>query len=191
MAFLNSVVSLAHALWEPFLSPGALVVDATAGNGGDTLFLAQKVLTPSSGKLIALDIQQKALDNTLALLQDNLPPSLLSKVELVCICHSLIQNYGLREIDLIVYNLGYLPGEDKTLTTEASTTLLSLQAALNLLKKGGLLSVTCYPGHSKGWFEAQEVLNWAKSLGADYVCCQHSWINRSDKSPFILLIYKK
>lgn len=188
---LQSTISLSHATWKNILAPGAYTIDATCGNGQDTLFLSQLTLSEATGKLIALDIQPKAIESTKNLLQTNLKENILQNISLINSCHSQIDLHCPKEADLIVYNLGYLPGADKAITTQTETTIISLQKSLTLLKKGGHLSVTCYPGHEEGKIESSKVLHWAKSLGPEYVCCQHKWINRSEKSPFIILICRK
>ncbi len=188
---LKSAVSLTHNIWPSILYPGAYVIDATCGNGHDTLFLSQNALTEHKGKIIALDIQEKAIENTSHLLKETLQKNILHKVKLLKSCHSQIDHHCPKGADLIVYNLGYLPGADKTITTQSKTTLLSLKKSLLLLNHQGILSITCYPGHPEGQVEALNILNWAKSLGSEYDCCQQTWINRSDRSPFILLIGKK
>ncbi len=188
---LQSAISFSHTIWKNILAPGAYTIDATCGNGQDTLFLSQLALSETSGKLIALDIQPKAIENTKNLLKTNLKEKILQNISLINSCHSQIDLHCPKGADLIVYNLGYLPGADKTITTQSETTIISLQKSLALLKKGAHLSVTCYPGHKEGQIESSKVLYWAKNLGPEYVCCEHRWINRSEKSPFIILICKK
>ncbi|MCH9632110.1 MAG: hypothetical protein S4CHLAM6_04340 [Chlamydiae bacterium] len=188
---LQSVIPLSHAMWKNILVPTAYTIDATCGNGHDTLFLSQLTLSEAGGKLMALDIQPKAIENTKNLLKSNLKEKILQNISLISSCHSQIDLHCPKGADLIVYNLGYLPGASKTITTQTETTIISLQKSLSLLKKEGHLSVTCYPGHEEGQIESSKVLHWAKSLGAEYICCQHQWINRSEKSPFIIMICKK
>lgn len=52
---------------------------------------------------------------------------------------------------LIAFNLGYLPGGDKTLITEPHTTLKALNVAKDILTPGGLISLVVYVGHPGGW----------------------------------------
>ncbi len=185
---LQSVVSLSHLLWKSILFPGAYAIDATCGNGHDTLFLAQLALSGKGGKVVGLDIQKEAIEQTSQRLKEGLSNEALLKIELHKCCHSEIDQKCPAEADFIVYNLGYLPGTDKELTTQSQTTLISLAKSLNLLKKGGYLSITCYPGHLEGHKEAQDVLNWAKNLNSTYIVTEHHWLNRSEKAPFLLLI---
>jgi hypothetical protein len=57
----------------------------------------------------------------------------------------------------IVFNLGYLPGGDKSIVTTASSTLAALTTAMRWLAVDGLLAVTAYRGHPGGMKEANEV----------------------------------
>ncbi len=163
------------------------MIDATCGNGYDSLFLAQ--LKPA--KLYLIDLQEKALEQTRLKLEDS---SLLAKATdkiFIQNCHASFPPFILpSSIKLIVYNLGYLPGGDKTITTLVSTTLASLKQALVLLIKGGLISVTCYPGHLEGALEEQLLLPFVQQLDPNqWECCHHRWINRL-KAPSLLILKK-
>ena len=136
------------------LRPGDCAVDATAGQGHDTCFLAN--LVGPTGRVLALDIQQSALDATVARLTEQGLAD--GRVE----CHltghehlaSLLPG---NEAAVVMFNLGYLPGHDHQITTQTASTLAGLEAAVRVLRPGGLLSVLCYPGHSGGEAEAQAV----------------------------------
>ncbi|MFN0065363.1 MAG: class I SAM-dependent methyltransferase [Chlamydiales bacterium] len=153
---MRSHIVIAHARWQELLSKGDTAIDATLGNGNDTLFLAS--IMQGEGRLIGYDIQETAIEKTLHLLQE-LPSSWRKNVVLKQISHTAL----CEPAKLIVYNLGYLPGSDKSITTMTETTLVSLDKAVSLLQPGGLLSITCYPGHSEGAREAKAVLAWAQT----------------------------
>lgn len=180
---------LAHAYWKEHLSAGDLAIDATCGNGHDTLRLAQLLLACPESLIFGLDIQQSALDNTASLLKNSLPPSFLTRVLLHLLNHANIDQLPLPfPPRLIVYNLGYLPGGDKTITTQTPTTLQSLHRAIQLLAPDGAISATLYPGHPEGEKEEKEILNWAGQLpAAKWRVCHHRWINRA-LSPSLLWI---
>jgi hypothetical protein len=180
-------LKLAHRYWKENIGSKDIVVDATCGNGQDTLYLAK--LSPIA--LYALDIQPQALKNSSTLLQQELSPEEYAKVHFVSGCHSTFPSDLIEEtVQLIVYNLGYLPGGDKNLTTQTKTTLLSLERSLTLLKKRGNLSITCYPGHAEGEKEEQAILSWAKTLDkSHWNVCYHQWINKT-KAPSLLLLTK-
>lgn len=185
-------IQTAHAYWTQLLKPGDCVIDATCGNGHDTLLLAQLVLTEQSGWLYGFDIQEKAISATRQRLDGELPPQMLSRVILYQSSHEQFSDAIKPEsVNLIVYNLGYLPGGNKELTTYKESTLASLQKALLLLKPGGAVSITCYPGHPAGELEENEVLAFAAALPTKSYCCMHQrWVNRT-RSPSLLWVQKQ
>jgi hypothetical protein len=182
-------LSLAHGYWKALLRAGDIAIDATCGNGHDTAILAQLLLPNPNSLLYGLDVQQSALDKTSLLIRQSIPESHTARVSLYQRCHSEIDRIPLPfPPRLIVYNLGYLPGGDKSITTLTGTTLQSLQKAIFLLAPGGAISVTCYPGHPEGKKEEIAILNWAELLPhAKWQVCHHRWINRSS-SPSLLWI---
>ena len=187
----QSHIDLAHKYWQQLVLSGDVVIDATCGNGHDALVLAKLALTSSSGKLFAFDLQQAALDNSTKLLKENLTQDQNTRIELIQGCHSKFPEGILPEtVKLIVYNLGYLPGGDKSKTTLVSTTLESIQQALKLLVPGGAISLTCYPGHHEGKIEEAAIIELMASLDAKlWSCCHHRWINRR-QSPNLVIIQK-
>ncbi len=182
----------ARDAWCGCVSQGVTVIDATCGNGHDTLYLAGLALTDNSGQLFSLDIQSQALSKTRELLQKNLSEKVLSRIHLIQSCHSKFPAEILpRTVQLIVYNLGYLPGGDKAFTTMLETTKQSLLNAMALVRKGGMISVTCYPGHSEGKREEEALLMFAATLDSrEWVCSHQRWLNRKD-SPSLLLMQLK
>ena len=162
---MTSLTEQAQQLLSEKLQTGDYVVDATAGNGHDTLFLAKQVGT--EGMVYAFDIQQHAISNTQQLLfENNLP----HRVRLFQNSHEHLLKYipeALHQnISAVMFNLGYLPGSDKNCITTTETTLTALKQSMQLLKPGGLLSIMLYPGHPGGKEEAQAVLQWAGQLPA-------------------------
>ena len=107
---------------------GDRAVDATAGNGWDTLFLAR--LVGPDGRVYAFDIQQAALDETAALLRKN---KLLERVDLIHAGHEAMASYVKEPVAAVMFNLGYLPGGDHSIVTRPESTLRGLAAALQLL----------------------------------------------------------
>ncbi|MBS4163521.1 putative rRNA methylase YtqB [Candidatus Protochlamydia amoebophila] len=187
----QSHLDLAHDYWRRILQPNDQVIDATCGNGNDTLKLCQLLLSNGTGKVYVFDNQSDAIDKTKALLREHLNLDQFKQIHFILGCHSKFSDYVLpNTIKLIVYNLGYLPGGDKKKTTLTSTTLLSLQNSLNLIKPGGMICITCYPGHAEGLLEEKTLLKFALNLSPmEWSCCYHSWINRR-QSPSLLLLQK-
>lgn len=191
-SLFQTPIDLAHAYWRQLLVPGNCVIDATCGNGNDTLLLAQIVLQDgATGRIIAMDKQQQALDAARQLLARHLSSERLSHVSFYQQCHSSFPDeIGKESVALIVYNLGYLPGGNKNLTTLSATTIQSLEAVLPLVIPGGMISITCYPGHDAGKLEEEQVMKFAAMLDPQrWSCCHHHWANRRN-APSLLLIQR-
>ncbi len=191
-SLFHSHLDLAHDLWKKIIQAGDIVIDATCGNGYDTLFLAQHaILEGKIGNLIAIDKQAQAIETTKQRLEAAIPQEHLTSIRLLNQCHSSFPaDLNPASVTLIVYNLGYLPGGDKALTTLRNTTQQSLTHALLLLRPGGMLSVTCYPGHPEGKEEEETVLRFASQLAShEWSCCHHRWLNRP-AAPSLLIIQK-
>lgn len=180
---------VAKLYWKSHLRPGDIAIDATCGNGQDTLYLSELLLFDPSSEIVALDIQPEAIQNTRQLLQASLPSDQFQKVSLYKKSHEEIGTLSLRYSPrLIVYNLGYLPGGNKEKTTKTESTLQSVQRSLELLSDDGALSITCYPGHLEGAKEEAALLEFVKTLPfSSWRVCHHSWINK-DKAPSFLWI---
>jgi len=152
--------ALAHAFAEGILVAGDHAVDATCGNGHDTLHLAR--LVGPGGTVIGFDVQAAALRETRNLLASQGLDD--GRVRLIEGCHATMGDYVAPALaSVVVFNLGYLPGGDHALTTRADRTLIALDAAAVALRPGGLLMVTCYPGHPEGEREADAVAAWMEA----------------------------
>ena len=185
----NTPLDLAHSFWEKILKEGDAVIDATCGNGKDSLVLANLLKDKSDTALYCLDIQKKALENTKELLSKQ-SPHFLPSVQFILSSHEVLPKTDPRQLKLIVYNLGYLPGADKTLTTETSSTVQSVINALKLICPGGVISINCYPGHLEGKKEQEALLTLLAPLDPKLWSVTFlSWENRN-ASPSLLLIQK-
>ncbi len=185
----NSHLDLAKSYWKKLLKPNSIVIDATCGNGHDTLFLAEIVLR--KGMLIAIDIQSEAILQTKFRIKAQIPPEIAQNVQYFNQCHSSFPAFIQEEsVALIVYNLGYLPGANKDLTTEEGSTLKSLANALKLIAPGGALSVTCYPGHPAGKIEEAKVLEFASTFDPKVWNSSHTRFLNRNASPSLLIIQK-
>lgn len=187
----QSHLDLAHAYWSQIVHLGDSVIDATCGNGHDTLKLCQLALSTNKGKVYGFDIQEQALTTTHQYLSAHLRSNFKEQVMLQQRCHSSFPDeIPPASIKLIVYNLGYLPGGDKAKTTEGSTTLQSLMQVEKLIQPGGMISITCYSGHEEGAKEQKQILAYTSQLAPkEWNCCQHIWLNRQ-QAPSLLLIQK-
>ncbi len=137
---------LAQLIIREAIREGDTVIDATAGHGHDTVFLAQCV--GESGRVLAFDVQEIAIRSARAKVT---AAGLAARVEFYQNSHARMAQYAAADsLAAVMFNLGYLPGEDHDLTTVTAETLAALAAAAGLLKPGGVLSVVCYPGHPAG-----------------------------------------
>lgn len=186
MFALDKITLLVHAYLDMVVGEGDTVVDATAGNGYDTVFLAQKV--GPQGMVYAFDIQQNALTRTANLLEED---KLLSRVNLIGESHICISEHINVPLAAAVYNLGYLPGGDHSIVTEAHTTCESIKQALALLKPGGLITVILYPGHPEGLREKEKLIPFCESLlPSQYAALHMERLNRQTTPPELLIIQK-
>lgn len=187
-----SVLSFAHQLIRQKVQPGDTVIDATIGNGVDTLFLAK--LVGPSGQVYGFDIQEEAIQSTQNRLEQELPSSALY-VTLIQDSHHRLVSYlpepQQGRITAAMFNLGYLPGADTRTITRPDTTLPALEAAVASLRRGGLLTVVLYPGHEGGQEEADRVTRWAAELPQE-VCqvLEYRFLNRRSGSPYLLALEK-
>ena len=152
---MTRLTDQAHALITSVLQTGEIAIDATAGNGHDTLFLCQTV--GPTGRVFAVDIQQAALDQTTVQLEQ----AALSNCTFKCGNHSQLSEMIPAEfhqrIGAIMFNLGNLPGGDHTKITQQHSTQAAVKASLNLLRPGGILTILAYPGHPGGAAETEAV----------------------------------
>lgn len=169
----NQHISFSHRLWKKHLNPNDLAIDATCGNGKDALVLAKLPIS-----LICLDIQQTAIE----IARKNL--SSYSNVSFFHRSHETFPSLP-KAPRLIVYNLGYLPGGDKSITTSTSSTLKSLKNGLSILSPNGLISLMCYPGHPEGAREAKALIDFVSPLPHTL----HTF-STSSVAPFLIVLRK-
>ncbi|KAL6620511.1 hypothetical protein ACP70R_035650 [Stipagrostis hirtigluma subsp. patula] len=150
----RKATEVAHAVWRSIVQKGDTVVDATCGNGNDTLALLKMVADErGQGRVYGMDIQDSAIESTSSFLKMAVnDDSERDLVKLFPICHSKMEEIVPKDypVRLVAFNLGYLPGGDKTLITVPRTTELALQAASRIIGSGGLISVLVYIGHPGG-----------------------------------------
>jgi predicted methyltransferase len=181
---------MAHDAWSQILRPGDVVVDATSGNGHDALFLAQAV--GPSGQVYAFDLQPAAIEATINTIEQGLSPELRPKLHYLAHCHSTMQQeVGSHTARLVAFNLGYLPGGDKSVITRQSSTLAAVEAAFEVLRPGGLLSILAYTGHEGTPEEFAAVTLLLEQLPPKYwVTTQIKVLNRPT-APVLLLAWKR
>ncbi|MGI5838993.1 MAG: class I SAM-dependent methyltransferase [bacterium] len=165
---LLAPTSLARMLVARALAPGATAVDATAGRGSDTRFLARQV--GPTGRVYAFDIQAAALAATRQRLAE---AELLGRVELIEAGHERMRDFVTGPAQAVMFNLGYLPGSSHTIVTQPATTLRAIGQSLRLLAAGGLLTVVAYPGHPGGRAETEAVADYLLGLDREHYALLH------------------
>lgn len=184
---ITKTTELAMAVTLTYIKPGDTVVDATCGTGQDTIVLADAV--GKEGRVLAFDIQKKALILTEARLHahGHANVDLLMKS-----FESMGDHLAEGSASAVVFNLGYLPGGDHEITTEADTTIRGMEEALRVIKVGGVVTVVLYDGHEAGVSEKRRVLDWAAALDPKlYHAAYVSLVNQPNHPPEILWVTKK
>ncbi|MCG3089470.1 class I SAM-dependent methyltransferase [Sporosarcina cyprini] len=182
---LHRVLPFSKRLIEKTVAPGETVVDATAGNGNDTLFLAE--LVGKDGHVYAFDIQQAALDAT-----KNRLGELHDRVTLLLDSHANVDQHVNQPIGGAMFNLGYLPySEDLSIITKAESTIEAVRKLLGLLKVGGIITISVYDGHTGGQEERDALLAFVKKIHqADVHVIRYELLNQRKNPPFLIALEK-
>lgn len=178
-----------HHLLSQLISTGDTVIDATVGNGQDTIKLAQ--LVGKTGKVYGFDIQTAAIEETKKKAQLT---GLTEQIELIVDGHENFKKYLPHNIQVqaLVFNLGYLPRGDKSIITLPATTLSALEQGLDLLNVGGQILIMIYYGHEGGPEEKDAVLSYIKTLPQEnFSVLQYGFINQKNTPPFLIAIEKR
>lgn len=187
---MKRIIPFAHQLIEEITKEGDFVVDATCGNGNDTLFLSN--LVGNEGHVYASDIQEQAIATTKELLSANN----CDNVTYIQDNHAKLNQYLspslLNNLSAAIFNLGYLPKSDKRIITKPESTILAIQKLLPFLKTKGRIIIVIYHGHIGGEQEKEAVLQYAQQLDqATFEVLQYQFINQRNSPPFIVAIEKK
>lgn len=184
---LRSARYIAAQILESAIGPGDLVVDATMGNGHDTLALCR--LVGEEGRVIAFDVQQAAVESTKKRLEE---AGMLGRAQLHCLGHQHMAEVVQGPIDAAVFNLGWLPGGDKTITTLLNTTKEAVSAALSLLRPMGVCLICAYPGHQEGDREREYLMDMlAKLPPQQFNVLWHKFLNAGPGAPECFVIQRQ
>lgn len=183
---LLGVLPFVHDVLRRHVQAGDVVMDGTAGNGHDTLLLAQ--LVGDAGSVYAFDVQQQAIDNTTARLQQH---QLQHRVHLIHAGHQHAAEFVPNNLSAAVFNFGYLPRGDHRITTQTDTSLQAVQAALSLLREHGILCAVLYHGHEAGKPETAAILQYTSQLPQNqFRVLRYEFINQQNCPPIVLAIEK-
>ena len=184
---LKSARYLAAECHRQLLTSGDRVIDATMGNGQDTCSLAR--LVGEHGKVIAFDVQGPAVGNTAKLLSEQ---GLLSRCELHCLGHEHVLKVVKDPVMLAVFNLGWLPGGDKSVTTRWETTRMGIDGCLQLLMAGGVCTICAYPGHQEGGRELHELTRWLGAIPPQqFNILHHRFLNAGPGAPECFILQRQ
>ena len=198
---IRQTTQLALHLVRPYVTPDAAVIDATCGNGHDTLALAEM----GPAQLYAFDIQEQAVRATTKLLQDHGYSKSIAdgRITVCCQAHEQMGTVVSRDagtsvangtvpVRAVIFNLGYLPGGDKERTTRTDSTLAAVRAAMELIAPDGVICITMYSGHPEGKREKTALLEFVSALDAGkWHTAYVSMPNQKHDPPEILLITRK
>lgn len=184
---LSGSLAMSHQLLLPVIHKARVIVDATAGNGKDTLFLASHA--PLRSKMWVFDVQLKALNNTRSLLDSH---GIKTPITYILDSHSHVDWYISQPIDVVTFNLGYLPGGDHGICTQSSSTLTGLEKCCHLLAPGGVITIVAYPGLPVGREEALSVESFLQSRDQRYyTVARWQMINQKNYPPVLYALTKK
>ena len=186
--FPLNALGLSHQFMAAHIFEGAFCIDATAGKGRDTLFLCG--LVGESGRVLAMDIQADAVDQTRALLESE---GCLERACVVQDCHSRMGQYAAPEtVDGIMFNFGWLPGGDHNTFSHSDTSVAAVQAGLALLKPGGVMTLCIYYGRENGTAERDALLDYLPTVdNRRFTVIRGDFANRTGDVPIPVFIIKE
>jgi len=184
---LKSARFIAADCLRRFLLPGDTVVDATMGNGHDTLMLCE--LVGSTGCVHAFDVQAQAVENTRKRLEE---AGVIERAQLHLTGHEHICEYVKEPAQAVMFNLGWLPGGNKEITTRWETTKIAVTNALKLLTIEGVCIICVYPGHEAGDYEREQLTQMLSALKPqDFNVLHHRFINAGPGAPECYILQKQ
>lgn len=184
---LTNSMNLAKDIAINKLSNGDAVIDATMGNGNDTIFLAG--LVGEEGRVYSFDIQEIAIENTKEKLKS---ANIFSDVKLIHDGHENIDKYVNEKVKLVMFNLGYLPSSSHEITTKAETTITAIKKSLGILDRGGVILLVIYHGHDNGKMERRAVEEFASNLNQkEYNVIRLEFVNQMNNPPLLIAIEKR
>ena len=186
MKDLFNAVALSHQLIESHVKPGMTVIDATCGNGNDTIFLSKRV--GPAGKVYSFDIQTQAIKKAKALAEKES----LSNIRFFLKSHEYLAELVTCDIDCVVFNLGYLPSSDSNRSTKARSTVKAFHSALKSLSVGGVIVCCAYVSHCGGMREFRKLIQFLRRL--DAAKCQTMVFEQPNQikyAPKVIFVRKK
>lgn len=185
--YFTNAVNIAKDICKRKLDNGDTAVDATMGNGNDTVFLSE--IVGDSGKVYAFDIQEIAIKNTYNRIAEK---NNLNRVKLINDSHENMDSYISEKVKLVIFNLGYLPKGNHSITTTKDTTLIAVKKALNLIDKNGVVILVIYYGHEEGRLEKDALEIYVTHLNQKiYNVVKLCFVNQANNPPMLIVVEKR
>lgn len=182
----KNALELSKYILKDKIVSGDIAVDATCGNGHDSLLLSN--LTGDTGKVYCFDISLSAIENTKKRLEEE---SAFKNYVFINDSHENMDRYVKEKIKAAVFNLGYLPGGDHSLITKPPSTITAMQKAMEMLLPGGIIVMTVYWGHNGGKIEKEEVIDYCLKIDSHiYTVIKAEFINQANCPPLLITIEK-
>ena len=187
MEYPLNALGLSHKFIAEHVVPGARCIDATAGRGRDTLFLAG--LVGKEGEVLAFDVQPEAIESTGRLLAENG----IQNAHVFLDSHEHLDRYAAPEsVDAIMFNLGWLPSGDHAIFSHGATSSVAISKGLELLKPGGVMSVCIYYGKETGYEERDTLLAFLKTVDPTrFTVVLNDFLNRKGEPPIAVFLWKE
>lgn len=188
---LDGILPFARTLMSKALTDGDIAIDATLGNCHDTVFMAE--LVGEAGIVYGFDIQEAAILSSQSRLKEN---NLINRVVLFQRGHEyiseLVPSHHKSKIKAAIFNLGYLPGGNKSVVTKPDTTISAISQLLNIMAPEGIIILVVYHGYPEGAVERDELLHYLEGLdqSAAHVL-KYQFINQANNPPFIVAVEKR
>lgn len=185
--YINKITEVNKIFLEKIINKGDVVIDATMGNGYDTVYLGG--LVGETGKVYAFDIQEEAIVSTRKKVERD---CMADRVELILDGHENLDKYIKEEVSCVVFNLGYLPRAKHIVITKPDTTLEAIKKSLSLLKPNGIISIAAYIGHEGGLEEKNYICDYLNNLDQNQFNVLHmQFTNQINNPPQLILVEKK
>ena len=185
--YINKITEVNKIFLEKVIQKGDVVIDATMGNGYDTVYLGN--LVGENGKVYAFDVQEEAIISTRKkVIRDNME----DRVKLILDGHENLDKYVEENVSCIVFNLGYLPRAKHVIITKPDTTLEAIKKGLSILKPNGIMSIAAYIGHEGGLEEKNHICKYLDNLDQkEYNVLHMEFTNQINNPPQLILVEKK
>lgn len=182
-----SALQIIQRVLKEHVQTGDICIDATAGRGRDTLFLAE--LVGETGHVTAFDIQQEAIDSTKLLLAEH---HMTDRTEVILDSHSNMKHYAQPEtVSCITFNFGWLPAGNHHIFTQKETSISAIEQGLELLKPDGIMTLILYYGRETGFEERDALLQFLPTLDSNlYTVVEMPFVNRQNCPPIPIIIFK-